>query len=49
MKHHVYKLEDEKTGEFYYGSRTCKGDIKDDKLKKIINIYIHEKETNNII
>jgi len=30
MKHYVYKLEDKITGEFYFGSRTCKGEIKDD-------------------
>jgi len=30
MKHYVYKLEDKKSGEFYYGSRTCHCDIEDD-------------------
>jgi hypothetical protein len=30
MKHYVYKLEDKKTGEFYYGSRTCKCKIEED-------------------
>lgn len=30
MKHYVYKLEDIKTGEFYFGSRTCRCNIEDD-------------------
>jgi hypothetical protein len=31
MKHYVYKLEDVKTGEFYFGSRTCYCNIEDDR------------------
>ena len=30
MKHYVYKLEDKKSGEFYFGSRTCHTNIEDD-------------------
>jgi hypothetical protein len=30
MKHYVYKLEDIKSGEFYFGSRTCHTNIEDD-------------------
>jgi hypothetical protein len=30
MKHYVYKLEDKKSGEFYFGSRTCYTNIEDD-------------------
>jgi len=30
MKHYVYKLTDKISGEFYYGSRTCECNIKDD-------------------
>ena len=31
MKHYVYKLEDKKTKEFYFGSRSCKCEIINDK------------------
>ncbi len=30
MKHYVYKLENKKSGEFYFGSRTCHTNIEDD-------------------
>ena len=30
MKHYVYKLEDIKTGEFYFGNRSCNCKISDD-------------------
>lgn len=30
MKHYVYRIEDKNTGEFYYGSRTFDGNIKND-------------------
>jgi|SRR6056300_627108 len=30
MKHYVYRLEDKKSGEFYFGSRTCRTNIEDD-------------------
>ena len=30
MKYYVYKLEDKKSGEFYFGSRTCRTNIEDD-------------------
>jgi hypothetical protein len=30
MKHYVYKIEDKKSCEFYFGSRTCQTNIEDD-------------------
>ena len=44
MKHYVYKLEDKKTGEFYYGSRTCKCKIEEDKYSGSMKTWKPNKD-----
>jgi hypothetical protein len=44
MKHYVYKLDEIKTGEFYFGSRTCKGDIKDDTYMGSMKLWKPNKD-----
>lgn len=44
MKHYVYKLEDKNTGEFYYGSRTCKCKIEEDNYMGSMATWKPNKE-----
>jgi hypothetical protein len=44
MKHYVYKIEDKKTGEFYFGSRTCKCNIDEDRYMGSPVIWKPNKE-----
>lgn len=44
MKHYVYKLEDRKSGEFYFGSRTCHTNIEDDDYMGSMKIWKPNKK-----
>lgn len=44
MKHYVYKLEDKKSGEFYFGSRTCHTNIEDDDYMGSMKTWNPNKE-----
>jgi hypothetical protein len=44
MKHYVYRIEDKKTGEFYFGSRTCKCNIEEDRYMGSPVIWKPNKE-----
>ena len=44
MKHYVYKLEDKKSGEFYFGSRTCYTNIGDDDYMGSMKIWKPNKK-----
>jgi hypothetical protein len=44
MKHYVYKLEDKKSGEFYFGSRTCYTNIEDDGYMGSMKVWKPNKK-----
>jgi hypothetical protein len=44
MKHYVYKLEDKKSGEFYFGSRTCYTNMEDDDYMGSMKIWKPNKK-----
>lgn len=44
MKHYVYRIEDRKTGEFYFGSRTCKCNIEEDTYMGSMKIWKPNKQ-----
>ena len=44
MKHYVYKLEDKKTKEFYFGSRTCKCKIDEDNYMGSMKLWKPNKD-----